>query len=289
MQKQLLKPLLAVAIILMVGIMGCEKKVTEQVEGEVIPAEYTAASGILGGAGYIKFWTTDAGGSGTEPTAPSADFIRCKACHAWDGLGNAASYADRTGQSTGKSTRPDVSPVNLRSTTALSTVSDLFDLVEHSWGRPMDAASNEMPNYNSALTTDQKWNLVKFMKEEWVDPAELYDLTVTGPPIYWDDAGDSAVTPILTYSNIGKDGNAANGDALFTTNCVSCHGADGKQREVGGKTGVGQFVRQKPHEAWFKIKFGEPGTGMNPGALLSSTSDLKDLYKALTNDTKYPD
>ena len=159
--------------------------------------------------------------------------------------------------------------------------------MEHSSGRTLDAASNDMPSYQSALTAEQKWNLVKFMREEWVEPAELYDLTVTGPPVYWDQNGDSAVAPTLEFSNIGKDGNAANGDALYAAKCAGCHGVDGKTFTVGGKTGIGQFVRQKPHEAWFKVKFGEPGTGMSPG-LITSTSDLKDLYKAVTDTVAYP-
>ena len=108
--------------------------------------------------------------------------------------------------------------------------------------------------------------------------------------MHWDYSTDPAtlVSPDLTFTNIGKDGNAANGDTLFQAKCASCHGSDGKQIEVGGYTGVGQFVRQKPHEAWFKIKFGEPGTGMMPG-LLTKTSDLKDVYKALSDTTNYPD
>lgn len=82
-----------------------------------VPAAYQAADGIAGGAAYSKWWTAEAGGPGDQPdTAVKSDFYRCKSCHAWDGLGNAASYANRTGQSTGKSTRPDVAAVNLRST-----------------------------------------------------------------------------------------------------------------------------------------------------------------------------
>lgn len=278
--------------ILSLCLCGCEKEGTAGPQGpaggEEIPAEYSSANALLGGAAYGKFWTTDAGGSGSEPTAPGSDFMRCKSCHAWDGLGNAASYADRTGQSTGKSSRPDVSTVNLRSVVAASTIRELFSLVEYTLGRPLNVASNEMPSYATALTAEQKWNLVKFLKEEWVEPSELYDLTVSGPPIYWDSVGDTAVAPALEFSNIGKDGSASNGYTLFSSNCVICHGTDGKSFEVGGKTGVGQFVRQKPHEAWFKVKFGEPGTGMTPG-LITSTSELKDLYKALTSTSRYPD
>jgi len=67
--------------------------------GIEVPAGYTAADGIAGGAAYSKWWTSDGGGGGTQPTTTvAADFYRCKACHAWDGLGNSASYASRTGQ-----------------------------------------------------------------------------------------------------------------------------------------------------------------------------------------------
>jgi len=39
------------------------------------PAAYTAADGILGGAAYAKWWTTDAAGSGTQPTTTAgADY-----------------------------------------------------------------------------------------------------------------------------------------------------------------------------------------------------------------------
>ena len=46
-------------------------------------------------------------------------------------------------------------------------------------------------------------------------------------------------------------------------------------------------MREKPNEAWFKAKFGEPGTGMLPG-LVSETSDLQDLYAALANSENFP-
>lgn len=256
-----------------------------------VPAAYQAADGIAGGAAYSKWWTAEAGGPGDQPdTAVKSDFYRCKSCHAWDGLGNAASYANRTGQSTGKSTRPDVAAVNLRSTAVSATHQELYDLISHDGARVIDAADNTHPEYSEVLTSEQIWNIVKFMKEEWAKPGDLYDLATTGAVMHWDYSTDPAtlVSPELTFSDIGKDGNAANGDAIFEAKCAGCHGNDGNQIEVGGKTGVGQFVRQKPHEAWFKAKFGEAGTGMMPG-LVSETSDLKDLYKALTNTTAYPD
>jgi len=255
-----------------------------------VPPEFTAADGIAGGATYSKWWTTEAGGSGTQPvTTAAADFYRCKACHAWDGQGNAASYADRTGQSTLKDTRPDVSAVNLRSTAAALTFDALFDLVQHAGARDIDAADNSHPNYTNELTDDQVWNLIKFMRQEWVVPDLLYDIAVTGPQMYVDYNAVPAVVvaPEVTYSNVGALGDEANGQVLNADLCATCHGADGTLLDIGGRS-LGQFVREKPHEAWFKVKFGEPGTGMNPG-LITATSDLQDLYAALANPTNFPD
>jgi len=253
-----------------------------------LPAGFVAADGILGGAAYAKWYVTDAGGTGTVVTTAPADFYRCKACHAWDGLGNAGSYANRTGQSTLKSTRPDVSSVNLRSAAAAFTVQGLFDLIMHSPGRAIDAFDNTHPDFSLHLTDAQAWNLVKFMREEWVKPTDLYDLEVSGGMMYVDYAAipPVVVAPTLTYSNIGAMGNEANGQTIYAAGCGACHGADGTAIDLGGRS-AGQFVREKPNEAWFKAKFGEAGA-MDPG-IITATRDLQDLYAALVNSVNFPD
>lgn len=266
-----------------------------------VPADYTAADGIKGGTAYIKWYTTQADGLGDLVTDygvnVGADFVRCKACHAWDGFGNAASYATRTGQSSGNAGRPDVSSVNLRQTVGTSTEQQLFDLIQNPGGRDLDSTSNAHPDFATALSDAQTWNLVKFMKEEWINPDDLYDWSVDGAPMHWEydqtvDNGDATfgnlvlVSPTVTYSNIGAGGNAANGDTIYTTTCLGCHGADGTTIDMGGRS-VGEFTRDKPNEMWLKAKFGEPGK-MDAG-LVTSTSDMLDLYLALTNTTTYPD
>jgi mono/diheme cytochrome c family protein len=254
-----------------------------------IPAAYTAANGIVGGAAYAKWWTTDGGGSGTQPTTTAgADFYRCKACHAWDGLGNAGSYANRTGQSTLKASRPDVSSTNLRSTSASATYQELYDLVAHEGFRDIDAADNTHPDYAQVLSEAQIWNIVKFMLEEWVDPSELYDIEVTGPQMYVDYTQTPPVVmaPTITYTNVGAMGNEAAGQAIYTSACGDCHGADGTAHDIGGRT-LGQFFREKPNEAWFKAKFGEAGK-MDPG-LVTALQDLQDLYAAMANVVNFPD
>jgi hypothetical protein len=252
----------------------------------VIPAAYAAADGILGGTAYSKWWVTEAGGSGTQPTTTvAADFYRCKSCHAWDGLGNAGSYADRTGQSTGKATRPDVASVSLRASVLRETPTELYNLIARPTGRTLDAADNTHPAFDGLLTESQIWNLVKFMREEWVEPTDLYTMKTEGSVMHWDYSTTPAtlVTPTRTYSDIGIGGDATRGDTLFANSCASCHTADG----TGLSMSVGNKVRTKPHEIWLKVKFGEPGS-MVPG-ILTDLQDLKDLFKALIDTAKYPD
>jgi mono/diheme cytochrome c family protein len=247
-----------------------------------------AADGILGGAAYGKWWTSDAGGSGTQPvTTAGSDFYRCKACHAWDGLGNAASYANRTGQSTLNPNRPDVSSISLRSAALARGFQELFDLVRHVGARQIDAFDNTHPDYSQHLTNDQVWNLVKFMREEWVEPNLLYDIEVSGPVMYVDYTQIPAVVvaPTVTYSNVGALGSESNGQTIVSSICAACHGADGTTLDLGGRT-LGLFIREKPNEGWFKAKFGEPGA-MVPG-LVTATSDLQDMYAALANSTNFP-
>ena len=125
------------------------------------------------------------------------------------------------------------------------------------------------------------------MLEEWVEPNLLYDIEVSGPVMYVDYTQVPAVlvSPTVTYSNVGALGNESNGQAIVSSTCAACHGADGTTLDLGGRT-LGLFIREKPNEGWFKAKFGEPGA-MVPG-LVTATADLQDLYAALANSTNFP-
>jgi mono/diheme cytochrome c family protein len=273
------------------GVDGVDGEDGVDWPGEV-PVEYEAADGIIGGAAFSQWYSTPGGGLGAladyEVTVAS-DFTRCKACHGWDGLGSAGSYATRTGVSTGTSSRPDVASVNVRSTVITASFDQLFDLIDRPDGRTMNSPDSRHPDFSEDLTEEQVWDLIKFMREEWVNPNDLYDLTITGEPMHYEYDGDGTATlvsPSMSYTNIGQDGDPINGVAIYDASCATCHGADGKLNPPGGSASVGQFTRSKPYESWFKIKFGDPGK-MDPG-ILTETTDLQDLYAALADDSLFP-
>jgi mono/diheme cytochrome c family protein len=145
---------------------------------------------------------------------------------------------------------------------------------------------DQMPNFSEFMTDEQVWDLVKFLKEEAIDTDELYDFTTSG----------SYPTGSWTPSNLGKDGDAANGNAIYAdVGCAlsSCHGPDGTAiivdgSFVDGSFSVGSFFRQKSNEAQHKVKFGQLGTLMiNLG--VTELDDIRDLYKAIADDAAYPD
>lgn len=271
-----------------VAMAGCSDDDKGNNSGD--PQGYIDADGIRGGKLYDKFWATETGWNQSDPNLAAynakADFYRCKQCHGWDLKGSQGAYISRSPNAN----RPNVSPLNLLTIAAGKTPQELFNALKSSAGRrsvPTDLSTydpntnsttgDKMPDYGSVFTDAQIWDLVKFLKEEAIDVNFLYESQTTG----------TYPTGSIAYSNIGRDGVAANGDVTYTAKCMGCHGIDGKLILVdGGAFSVGSFMRSKPHEAQHKIKFGQLGSSM--GSLVTDNDDMKDLYKAMTNATKYP-
>jgi mono/diheme cytochrome c family protein len=279
---------LALVALLVVGAAACDDDETTGPPDD--PPEFTAADGINGGTMYDKFWTSETGWNQSDPNLATfnnfSNFFRCKQCHAWDRLGNAASYIGRAPSTT----RPNVSSVDLIEHSEHHTPQELFDALSSSAGRrsvsadlsTYDPATNstvgdQMPDLSEIMTDEQIWDLVKFLKEEANDTELLYDVSTTG----------TYPTGSVTYSNIGMGGDATNGDAIYAADCAGCHGTDGRAIVVDGEYTVGSFLRSKPYEVQHKVKFGQPGTSM--GSLVTDINDILDLYAALTDETMYPD
>ncbi|PKP09923.1 MAG: hypothetical protein CVU09_09855 [Bacteroidetes bacterium HGW-Bacteroidetes-4] len=248
------------------------------------------ASIANGGIMYDKFWSTesnfDQNNTNLATLNDKADFFRCKQCHGWDGLGSNGAYINRAP----KTTRPNVSALNLYNLAQNKTSKELFDAMKATNGRrdisydlsTYDPATNytegdKMPNFGQLLTDAQIWDIVKFMKEGMFDVTELYDATYTG----------EYPTGSFALSNIGKNGNEANGNNLYTEKCAACHGANGSDIDLGGSTAAGKFTRSKAYEVQHKVKYGQLGSSMK-GEFNMTLSEIKDLYKALANETNFP-
>ena len=263
---------------------------TASVDLTVTETRFAMADGIIGGRLYDQFWASETGWDQSDPNLDHFDafsnFYRCKQCHAWDRLGNTGSYIGRSPSTS----RPNVADVILKETLAAMTPQEVYDALTRTSNRrglDTDLASydpdtnategDQMPDYASFMSEDDLWDLVKFLKEEAVDTDELYDFTTTG----------TYPTGSIAYSNIGKDGTAVDGDALYDTECATCHGSDGRLILVDGSFSVGSFVRSKPYEVQHKVKFGQLGTDM--GTLVTDLGPMKNLYRALADEANYPD
>lgn len=64
----------------------------------------------------------------------------------------------------------------------------------------------------------------------------------------------------IDLSTKEADGDAMNGETLYTAQCSECHGADGKTIDFG--EGVGDLALGNPWETLHKIRFGHPGSAM---------------------------
>ncbi|MCK9412624.1 MAG: cytochrome c [Prolixibacteraceae bacterium] len=278
---------------LVVLFLSCAK---DEVAGPSDPVAYTNAKASKGGMMFDKFWAPEAGydqsSSKLATLNAKSDFFRCKQCHGWDLKGRAGSYIGRAP----KTSRPNVAAVDLATYLKTKSAQELFDAMKKTAGRrsfsadlsgynPTTPASmtegDKMPNYNELMSDAQIWDVVKYLKEGALDVTLLYDATYSG--IY--------PSGTVAFTNVGKDGNATNGDAHFNSKCAVCHGNDGKLiPNLDATTGmtVGKFIRTKPNELQHKIKFGQLGTSM-AGDFTITATQMKDLYKAGTNVTKYPD
>lgn len=277
--------LLVVGLVFTMAIISCNDD--DPVDPNQIA--FNNASFSKGGIMYDKFWSTEAGFDQSNAHLANlngkADFFRCKQCHGWDGLGSNGAYINR-GPTT---TRPRVSGLNLYDLAKTKTSKELFDALKVTNGRrdisfdlsTYDPATNytegdKMPNLNQLLTDAQIWDIVKFMKEGMFDVKGLYDATYTG----------TYPTGSATFSNIGKDGIEATGNSIYAAKCASCHGASGTTLDLEGKT-LGNFARSKANEAQHKIKYGQLGSSM-VGNFNMTLTEMKDLYKALSNTTNFP-
>ena len=277
--------------LIFMGLQGCTH---EDRDYTVVPVDtaqlsYDAADAVNGARLYNDFTAEETGFVGpVDPNVNLAhitegrkDFYRCKQCHAWDLKAKFGSYIDR-GPRTG---RPDVSDVQLTNL-RLADITELFEGIKGTGGGAVNLArtadgtkpelgGNDHPDFGTILSDELIWDLVKYLKEGAFDTDGLYAINTVG----------AYPTGKATYADIGRDGNATAGDAFYAINCASCHGADGQTLDLEGRK-IGRFAREKPYELQIKVVSGQLGSSM--GHTPTTFEDMKNLLKALADETKYP-
>jgi len=268
-------------------IISCSNDETID-QGALDQAAYDKADVTRGGQMYDKFWNADGFTDPVDASVKLADitdysnFYRCKQCHGWDQKARSGWYINRAP----KTNRPNVAPVGLTDVKD-EPFRELFDELTGG-GATIDPArtadgtdsslgGDEMPDYSKIFTDAQVWDLVKFLKEGTIDTEQLYDLATAG--VY--------PTGTKTMTNLGKDGSASAGDTFFSNKCASCHGANGTSIALDGVS-LGDFIRESPHEAQHKIKNGHPPGSPMPAFPEAVLADIKNLYKAMNDEVKYP-
>jgi len=119
----------------------------------------------------------------------------------------------------------------------------------------------------SAMGEDALSNLVNFIKEGLVDISPYIDAE--------------------TKAAVGGDN--SNGEQLYTTTCVACHGDDGRTLNFGSDEEpdyVGTIALDNPWEFIHKVRAGQPGTPM-PSSIDSGWS-LQDVIDLLTFSQTLP-
>ena len=209
----------------------------------------------LGGLVWDNYTTTDAGGPGSLPAdATNKDFLRCKACHGWDGKGLAGGYVRRTASGTRPNPEAGIGDLSAKMGTVAAAA------VEHAGGRLFSIEDQTMPNFIAAegLNAKQVDDVVAFLN--------------SGPKVTDHATLDIMPNPV-GYSFNGAT-SAAAGATLFASQCASCHGADGALIPVDGKASIGIYMSGdgKYSEGFHKIMYGVPGTSMTRKAVGNLTS-----------------
>ena len=201
----------------------------------------TAESIARGGLLYDKWWKA-AGVDAPIDNQPlwglqstnantGSTTFRCKECHGWDYKGIGGAY--KSGSH--KTGFPGV----YRAGTTMS-VDDLVGVLQ---------GSTDYRHDFSAMGADSLADLANFLSEGLINDTLYIDYAAKAP--------------------IGAD--VTNGQALYSSTCSMCHGADGRQILFDGVDSLGDIAQGNPWETLHKIRSGQPATAM-PSAIVSGWS-----------------
>ncbi len=180
-----------------------------------------AADYYAGGLVWDYYVNTNAGGSGSLPSgATNKDFLRCKACHGWDGMGADGGYVRRSANATRPN--PTATTGNLSTKMGSVVAADVLHdgtQVSTTVGRAFSTEDQTMPNFGATggLTSKQVLDVVQFINK--------------GPKITDHATLDITANPV-TYTFSGT--NTTTGSSLYASKCAECHGSDGDSANGDG-------------------------------------------------------
>ncbi len=169
-----------------------------------------------GGLVWLNWTDAVAGGSGYPDNFDSSkkDFLRCKACHGWDGMGAKGGYVRRSA----KDSRPNPTAGTDLSAKFGSVTSE--DVLHSGKGRKFDIYTTAMLAFGEkgGLTEQQIKDVVAFVNK--------------GPKIGNFATLDISSKPV-SYTFNKPDLEA--GENLYKVSCASCHNEDGSGKDMSLK------------------------------------------------------
>ncbi len=268
------------------GVTSCKKDDPEPEPIDQDQVAFDAADGINGARLYDQ--VLDYKDINDANMLAKPDFYRCKSCHGWDLKGRDGVLIDKKPSDT----YPKAANVNLIGDVRNDGIREIYDHIMNKGGRdPKSGSYTEvMPDYSSLLSSDDVWDLVKFIKTTAHQTDDFYTLTTTG----------TYPNGTKLFSDIGKNGNAAAGLATYQAKCASCHGADGSKINIycHGEW-LGDMFRNDPHEIQHKAVWGMPldrshiALGCTDAGMMPPTGitddDIRNMMIMGQDTTAFPD
>lgn len=262
----------------------------------------------------------------TGPTGQkNLNFYSCSGCHPSDGMGRSEIGNNKKVAAT----QPDFAASHLKDTRGWDNVKlfdaiknvggRAIDPTKTVNGLDLTLGGQKHPDFSKILTDDKIWDLVKWLKEGAIynENNDLYTVTATGTYA----VPQTVPAPYVLFSNLGSDGDEAAGVAFYAAKCVYCHGVDGhgttnaqgpvlapgQKNGTGGanatypvppivttvpgskKYGIGPFMRIRTPDGMLKVQAGQFGTIPWMGATPVTRDEMKNLLKAFSNKTRFPD
>lgn len=201
LNKHVILPIVATGVLFLASSTYSGDEAGDPFRGGLIWNNWTNA--VAGGSGYPEGFDTG-----------KKDFLRCKACHGWDGMGANGGYVRRSA----KGSRPNPTPgTDLSGKFGTITFEEA---VYAEKGRKFVEYSKAMPAFGQkgGLTEQQIKDVVAFLNK--------------GPKI-----GEFATLDIKPkpVSYIFKNPDIKAGESLYAANCASCHDKDGNGSDMSLK------------------------------------------------------